>query len=679
MSFNKLFSYAQADMPNRSTHDLSHKNLFTAPCGTLVPSFMDFLIPGDIVDVSTKMHVQLPPMATDFYGRINLRTELFYVPARTIFGGWKQLITYPEDGVQGPAPDDPNYHTKYFPGASFSAIPYGDYKNNSISVSFTDSSIQSAITTFEDYINSAANSADFSNWFDEVDDSNSFSVGAGTLSDYLGLKIYGKSADSDFKLQNAFKKFQVGPIDSNIILEALNDGDTVIALYVEDDAFVYKSFPTPTEFEQSMLSTKHDLLVFIYGLYGETLVSMFMPFISLPELAYSMGEVTINNILPFVAYHKIYDDWYRDARIQKPLFPTGIYNAGTAASTHLSTIPYITHLSTGFAKKIYSGDQLKFYDGKSLFDLRQRLWQKDYFTTMTAQPQAGDPAKVEMQIDENGATSFTIAALREANALQQWAERNNLVDPRYGDIHYAQYGEYPDDAITDRSIYLGSCTTEIYNKSVFQQAQYDGNSSNPFNAIGSKYASPVGVSDSTNLCNNYHVKEHGFLIALTSLVPQAYYSTGARRMFNYDTIADVAFPLLQGVGDQEVYAREIVNVYGGTGDDTVIGYQSRYAEYKFIEDQVHGLLRDGESLDAFALQRSFTEAPELGTEFLEIPREYLDQVAATDYKVSDYGCWIDSFWSYRKSSRLSELNAIPTLGRMRDVSTINVVKAGRRL
>lgn len=44
------------------------------------------------------------------------------------------------------------------------------------------------------------------------------------------------------------------------------------------------------------------------------------------------------------------------------------------------------------------------------------------------------------------------------------------------------------------------------------------------------------------------------------------------------------------------------------GDSTVFGYTDRYAEYKYHDDEVHGLLRDGESLQAFALQRSFVDA-----------------------------------------------------------------------
>lgn len=32
------------------------------------------------------------------------------------------------------------------------------------------------------------------------------------------------------------------------------------------------------------------------------------------------GQINIMNALPFLAYHKIYDDWYRNTKVQKPVY-----------------------------------------------------------------------------------------------------------------------------------------------------------------------------------------------------------------------------------------------------------------------------------------------------------------------------------------------------------------------
>ncbi len=64
----------------------------------------------------------------------------------------------------------------------------------------------------------------------------------------------------------------------------------------------------------------------------------------------TIAQVALNNILPFLAYHKIYDDWYRNANIQKPVF---VRHNSYDEKTALSGCPYISttitagNISTG--------------------------------------------------------------------------------------------------------------------------------------------------------------------------------------------------------------------------------------------------------------------------------------------------------------------------------------------
>lgn len=698
MAFSKLFSYKSVDMPNKSGHDLFHRRYMSGDVGTLTPSFVDFLIPGDKVDLSGKFDFQLPPMATDFFGRINLRTELFFVPCRVIYGGWKDFITYPAEGIEGPAPEDPNYHNKYLPGAKLSsegaAVSVNKYYssiNNSEDIgaywAITESQLEKIISDYRAKLDVAIDNND-TTFFVNDGSSSSSPLGAGSLLDYLRFKVNMSSSSLDVfpymvRMSEALSNPELPTLIYNnylsVAAEYRSDG---FAQYVTSNGSVGVYEVSSSSSVRPTTPDSNEFLVFEWTRFREeedeysdpqayVQRATIYPHIS----AVSSGEIIINNILAAVSYHKIFDDWYRDPRIMKPLFPSALRSYG--ANEFLQNIAYIPKFSGGFDKKFYQGDQLKFYDGSSLFDLRQRLWQKDYFTTMTAQPQAGDAISVSFDV-ENGSGEFTIASLRVANAMQQWLERNNLVSPRYGDVMFAQYGVYPSDATTDRSIYLGSSTLEVYNKAVYQQGSFSGNGANPFDSIGAKYGAPV-VLDSSSLCNNYEVKEHGFLMAITSLVPTASYGSGTSRFWHYDTIADIAFPLLQGVGDQEVYAREIVDSYSGEGDKTVIGYQERYIEYKIIEDSVHGRLRDGQNLSSFMLQRTFSTPPELGTAFLEIPKDYLNQVGAVNADVSEFGYWGAITWDYRKVSSLSSANSTPTLGRMVDVHTISVPKGGTRL
>lgn len=671
MATSKLFKKVPLTAPNRSGFNMSHNNFFSAPVGTLVPNLIDFLIPGDEIDLGSKSHVQLPPMATDFYGRIEYKEEAFFVPCRILFGGWKDFFVNPVDGTTNPSNIDGQL-AKYLIGAKVEAfattglrqfIPALDTWNLTDnptrseaivpdpSIDTLSQTMHSTLaSTLEKYLEYAESHSVI-----VVRDSESIDVGAGSLLDYLGFKVsVGNSSDIDslwndnkYHIYDVYFNDYQTLIDSNLP-DTLPEADVTYH-------FSHLTFGANELVANGFVS---------YDVANNKVITEIS--VTADNLSSSLD---INNILPLMAYHKIYDDWYRAPQIQQSLFKRNVANSSTATS--VANMPWIT--SGAEDKVFFTENQLNFANGHNLFELHQRNWQKDFFTSMTPEPQAGEASSVKFDIVDNTG-EFTIASLRAANALQQWLDRNNIGGFRYGDMIYAQYGVYPSDAITDRAIYLGSSSTEVYNKSVYQHDGNGGeNTNNPFNAIGSKYASPSGVGQGS-FCNNYRVTEAGFVVKIGSLVPQAYYSTGVRRMFHYNDISDIAFPVLAGVGDQSVLARELIDIYTGEGDTNVLGYQQRYAEYKFIDDQVHGLLRDGQSLASFALQRSFSEAPQLGSEFLQIPRDYLDQVSATDYKLSEYGCWVNCYNDYRKSSTLPAYS-IPTLEDMKG-HTILVDKGG---
>lgn len=534
MANRNLFGSTPIQVPNRSGFDLSHENMLTLKCGQLVPVMTDLLIPGDRVSVGSAFEIQLPPMATDFYGRVRFKMEAFFVPCRLLYGGWQKFMTSPTG-------------------------------NNAPSATAVGSMLPYCIVPAD----------------------NARALCRGSLADYLGYK---------------------GTINA---------------------------------------------------------------------------RQRINNIMRFVAYHKIYDDWYRDSRIQKPVFDEAVPVSSTATPLSVASLPF---LSVNSSTYFTYGAATKFADGVDLFSIRQRNWARDYFTNATPLPQAGTGASLSFDVAENNG-SFTIASLRAANSLQQWLERNNIAGNRYADQIKAHFGVMPSDAVTQRAVYLGSSSSIIYNHSVYQtvnESSPDGQTvPNPFTTVGAKFASPIG-SDKSSLVGDFSVTEFGYLMIIGSIVPDAVYATGINRDFFRLQIGDFAFPLLQGVGDQPIYKAELANA--GVDGDTMesmatFGYTQRFAEYKFMEDEVHGGLCDGQSLSAFALKRSFGGFPhtELGSSFLEIPVDYLDDVSASSQSLpSDYGAWADIFFQYRKTSVLSAYT-IPTLGDPHNTHIETVPTGGRRL
>lgn len=379
------------------------------------------------------------------------------------------------------------------------------------------------------------------------------------------------------------------------------------------------------------------------------------------------------NALPFLAYHRIFDDWYRESRVQTPLFyrpSTSLSNAATP-----STLPYVSVLGNSTLAPTLSASA-SFPDGVLLGQLRQRNFAKDYFTTSTPLPQAGNASQLEFDVvDSKGA--FSIAALRAANSLQKWMERNNIAGYRYSDQIYAQFGRYPSDAIMDRCIYLGRQSSNVYTRSVFNTMGdvFEGNNAR---TLGYKAGSSQSIGEGS-LVDRFTSSEHGYLIVLASLVPHAYYSTGVRRYLSRSVVGDFAFPLLSGMGDQAIRTSELDSSVYGTDADVEFAYNDLYSEYKYHDDEVHGRLRDGEDLQQFALQRSFFGTqPELSSEFLQIPVDFLDQIMSVSTSEAGYTAWYDIFFPYKKVSTLPEYS-LPTLADLKHVHTEYLSRGGKRL
>lgn len=392
-----------------------------------------------------------------------------------------------------------------------------------------------------------------------------------------------------------------------------------------------------------------------------------------------MSGTTTNryqNILPYVAYHKIYDDWYRNSLVQTPVFKKLIATSGNlTASTQkqVGNLPWLTFSAGNAGQNVFtsSNSACTFNDGVKITSLRQRNFGMDYFSTATPEAQNGDAAKVSMNVpltgETSGQTNFTIAALRAANSMQQFLERNNLAGNRFVDRLRAQYGANLNDGVAQRALLLGSASFPVYSKGIYQTANATGNTTNPFDgSVGAQFGSAY-ASGSDFIIKGFRANEPGIIMVLVSLVPQCTYGSGLRRYLTHYVGADgmgdgyqsdMANPILQNVGNQPIYSYELTSI---NGDDTIFGYTDRYAEWKTINDQLHGLLRDGQSLQSFALQRTFkTSGQTIGNNFLKIPTDYMDQVTAVLGNVSNYGVWIDSYIDYKVSMPLARY-AIPSL------------------
>lgn len=381
------------------------------------------------------------------------------------------------------------------------------------------------------------------------------------------------------------------------------------------------------------------------------------------------------NALPFLAYHRIYEDWFKNSLVQKSIYLTGAANGATSYSVRVSNsyVPndkaetfYVINDQSPF-QTTYGSDI--FADGVRLADLRQANFGIDLFTSATPKPQNGQSQSVSFPTATVGNnSSFTISALRAANSMQQFLERNNLAGNRLVDYVKAQYGADLNDAIAQRAVLLGSGSFDVYSKGIYQTSNFVDSTgelmNNPMSGMAARFGSAY-ADGSDFVIKGFTAQEPGFIFVLTWLSPKVTYSTGVDPLLiRYRKTAsqsDMANPILQNVGNEPILCSMISANNVIADDGAVFGYNDRYFAWKDKQDEVHGILRDEESLQSFALQRTFSEGVSaISTEFLRIPVGYLDQVSAVDGNITSFGFWCDTYLDYKVSMPLARYS-VPSL------------------
>lgn len=393
-------------------------------------------------------------------------------------------------------------------------------------------------------------------------------------------------------------------------------------------------------------------------------------------------------VSPLTAYHLIWQEWYRNPRVQKPAFSrldvlntsqgSNVISGNFSASVCSASLPYTAFYfddngTQPTIKPLDSDDydiplgEYILADGKNILDLRQRNFGLDFFTAAMLEPQQGPAAVVKFGKNGDPVDGFSIASLRAQNSLQQFRERNNLTSPRYQQQIYARYGCAPTDGIIQRPILIGAATYDVYSHGVTATASTDSPDSgapnlNPFRGVVGQRSGNGFASGSDFIISGFHTKEPMYLIVLASLVPDVSYSQNMNMIFNrykgLGSITDLANPILQNVGPQPIPIKLLTD--DSVNPEAVFAYTDRYSDWMFKNNEVHGEFKYGGTLANFVSQRYFSSEPEFGSEFLTIPTNYLDDVLQFTSAILGFGYWLDCLLDYKVSMPLQEY-AIPSL------------------
>ena len=579
---------------NRNAFDLSHRHMFTAQVGELLPVFTQWVNPNETFKIGYNGKTRTAALNTDAFTRIRENIQYFFVPFQSLWKYFEQQV---------------NNLTK------------GDAGQN-ISKFASSSKEASKITTSMPYVSYV----DLFSWLiymynDALDAVDSYfrantSVASRSAS---GFKSYtaNSSNNSDVFICDGYRLCRAAKL-----LMSLGYGNftTIIQydIYAQAEKFVADGNAwSKTAFDANPS----------YSIYGNASIKIS----NSPNLS----------LFPLLAYHKICNDHYRNEKWQP-------FEPWTCNIDYLT--PSDNMNASSFIDKSTFNSLMT-----SILDLENSNLPMDYFTSVLPRAQYGDESAVSVSVDDsrtffklrdagdptlgavfggNSATtgdslqkinqtptsipegyvspirtastglmliglkgklsadaSLKISALRSATALQKYKEIQNSNDPDFASQVLAHFGIKPNvDSRT--SIFIGGD-----DKTLSINPQVNTN----FQDGGEPEIKAIGIGDLSAGCK-FTSKTYGMIIGIYRAVPQLDYArTGIDRNLFKSDATDFPIPELDSIGMQTTYRCElsapllgyclgIASAPPPSNIDMSVtyGYSPRYAELKSARDYYEG-------------------------------------------------------------------------------------------
>lgn len=209
-----------------------------------------------------------------------------------------------------------------------------------------------------------------------------------------------------------------------------------------------------------------------------------------------------------------------------------------------------------------------------------------------------------LSVDLSQASSATLNSLRVANAMQRFCEKLARCGSRYVEQMQAMFDVEVPDAVSERCSLLSTsrCPVQVSTNTSTADTEIAGT----FTPQGTQAANATGT-DKNGF--RFTSNEHGLIMGIMCIEPRVFYgSCLSRDWYQFDWL-DYAWPSFANLGEQEVRSSELTpNVVIGFGHDNpknlsdypssvangnlfqmdTFGYQTRYCEYKYKNDEIHG-------------------------------------------------------------------------------------------
>jgi hypothetical protein len=577
---------------NRNAFDLSHRHMFTAQVGELLPVFTQWVNPNETFKIGYNGKTRTAALNTDAFTRIRENIQYYFVPFQSL---WK----YFEQQVNNMTKGDAGQNISKFASSSSDASP---------------------LTTSLPYVSYV----DLSYWlrlmYNHLLDAVDAYFTSHTNRSALGFYDYCKSLPvySDVFVCDGYRLCRAAKL-----LMALGYGNFSVVVQYDIYAMAEAFISSGSSWSKSTFSKSNK--------FGLNLSSFESPITNSPNLS----------ILPLLAYHKICNDHYRNEKWQ-PFEPW------------TCNIDYLRPIDNMNAQQFINSKTFSTLT-TSIIDLENSNLPIDYFTSVLPRAQYADESAVPVGLNNSDSVfrifntadntkgvilnspstaandnlqiptvasvstpdgqvnrirtsstgnlvlgfrgnltsdaSLKLSALRSANALQKYKEIQNSNDPDFANQVLAHFGIKP--KCDDRtSIFIGGDDKTLSINPQVNTNFLDG---------GQPEIKAIGLGDLSAGCK-FTASTYGIIIGIYRAVPQLDYAHVGidRNLFKTDA-TDFPVPELDSIGMQTQYRCELSAPLIGLSKAIVpyqtsssldmsltYGYAPRYAELKSARDFYEG-------------------------------------------------------------------------------------------
>lgn len=652
-----LFDEVLDSTPDRSAFDLSHRLCTSCNFDYLYPILCEEVLPNSDYELAANIFMRTAPMVAPVYQDIDVKLYHFWVPARTIFRDWEKLISN-GDGTRSIAevldsklvnmPFVTNVDLAYRGNQSYTnTVAYDDdnavYKDESIRHSFFNildvrdvsyHAISGTLTDYEYY--------GYFSWHKN-------GISAGSLADHLGIPddgysllwsplhdTYAPFVDGNF--DNVFMPISWAALVGKPWADIRSQTSVAATIAGHDSNYTYKNIRTYNSMPfraynkiyydwfrdenlqpDGYVNTLYEHNTFVFG--GILPERGFTPiryrcYIYDPDLLYyaTSGYGADNQVIGWDKdlnvglLRKSYAKDYITSALQSPQRGADITlpvsgSARLVNNNNQASKIVLTSTGTGPGSSVNVGSTQ---------------------TTGTAWVgSAANTANIDItshtKIDLSNVTSLTIEALRVANKMQQFLEKFARTGSRYVEMMLSHFDVMVPDAASRRPTLIGTARipVQISANSSESSVQIDGA------VIPQGTQTGIGMSNG-NTGYRFHADEHGYLMTLLCIEPRTYYGSSLPRHYLRRGWLDYAWPQFANLGEQPVYNCEVYPTSYRFASDyvpdidelskydlsitqtdlanmTTYGYQSRYCDYKYVQDRVAGDFKG--DLDYWTLAR----------------------------------------------------------------------------